>query len=336
MASRWKSFNSLRTDIPVSERVECVRKAIFFAGGGVPTSIYLATGAELSQLLHALVPGLLGILVILAASTSGGALIGAGLGALFAGVGALPGAVLGATVGLDMGIVVLDYLGLAFLAAYIGGHLFHASVLAREGFKEAWDAPEYVRWEQTSHVFRASRKLSEAVGLVFAGILQGVVAYLLAKGTARAAERVPGLVAKLRESKLGAGFATYVENNWRGLIENPRLGGVKPGAQDGGAPFPEEMTPIDQSPSLSKVKFNIPEKKVGQISRRGWTNESIQKTIQDPVKTMKSIDLETNEPATAYFCSDNQYVVIGNNSQKLVQVSNLHVSDWKIPSYFTE
>ena len=74
-------------------------------------------------------------------------------------------------------------------------------------------------------VDRSAHQLAEAVGLVLRGVLQGIVALLLAKGTAAAAGRVPEVVGKLRESRLGAGFAQWIESNWARLIEEPKLKG---------------------------------------------------------------------------------------------------------------
>ncbi len=72
---------------------------------------------------------------------------------------------------------------------------------------------------------RAPQGLAFAVGLLFRGMLQGIIAFLSARGTTAAASRVPELVGKLRASKLGAGFAEWIERNWKGLIENPHLQG---------------------------------------------------------------------------------------------------------------
>ena len=63
------------------------------------------------------------------------------------------------------------------------------------------------------------------MALAFRGVLQGVVAFLLAKGMAAAAGRVPELVASLRKSRLGGTFATWVEHNWAALVEKPKAEG---------------------------------------------------------------------------------------------------------------
>jgi len=91
----------------------------------------------------------------------------------------------------------------------------------------------------------AAEEFAYAVGLIFRGILQGVVAFLLAKGSAAAASRVPELVGKLRSSKLGAGFADWVERNWKSLVQNPRLNKAK--QSGGGSSEDERVSPTSKS-----------------------------------------------------------------------------------------
>ena len=59
----------------------------------------------------------------------------------------------------------------------------------------------------------AARELARATGVLFRLILEGIVAYLLAKGAAQATARVAQLVERLKASRLGAGFARWVEVN---------------------------------------------------------------------------------------------------------------------------
>ena len=51
-----------------------------------------------------------------------------------------------------------------------------------------------------------------------------------------AAGRVPELVTKLRASKLGAGFATWIERNWASLFKNERLKQAAPAPAPAPAP----------------------------------------------------------------------------------------------------
>jgi hypothetical protein len=117
-----------------------------------------------------------------------------------------------------------------------------AAGTASDAVKLAWNCIDHPGTRNAA-VEQASKKLADAVAQAFRGVLQGLVAFLIAKGTAAAASRVPELAAKLRSSKLGAGFAEWVEKNWMAVL---RREGVNPGASR-----PRE---IDMIRMLSKPK----------------------------------------------------------------------------------
>jgi hypothetical protein len=205
------------------ERVTAVYHAITVARDYVPKAVFEATGQELGDLVKGLIPGLLMFMGVLGVTTAVGTLAGAALGAILGGgVGALPGAGVGAEAGFDLGLALLNYLGVGFLVVYIGKRLLQAMSVATGAIRMAWDSVDNPTTERLA-VDRAARKLAYAVGLVIRGLLQGIVAYLLAKGTAQAASRVPELVGRLRASKLGAGFAGWIERNWKALIGDTKL-----------------------------------------------------------------------------------------------------------------
>ncbi|MET0391435.1 MAG: DUF6861 domain-containing protein, partial [Polyangiales bacterium] len=188
---------------------------------------------ELTAILEGLIPGLLLCLALVVATTALGGAAGAAIGALAAGIGAAPGAVLGATAGLEAGLALLEGLGLAFLAFAIGKSLGEAIRLSTAAVKEAWRAIEDPP-KRFFHVEHAGRTFAQALAALVRGILQGVVAFLLAKGGEAAASRVPELVAKLRQSRLGTAFATWVEQSWGRLIKNERLRPPEPKTGGGG------------------------------------------------------------------------------------------------------
>lgn len=208
--------------VEYKDRAASVYEAIAGARGLLKDALYEATGQELHEIVAGLLPGVLLFLAVLATTTALGAAAGAAVGALAFGVGAAPGAAVGATLGFEAGTALLDFLGLAFLAIYIGKSLVNAAEMAGHGVSLAWHGRDNPT-TQARTIATASRTLAAAVAEVFRGVLQGIVAFLLAKGTAAAAARVPELVAKLRGSKLGAGFAEWVERNWSRLVDNPRL-----------------------------------------------------------------------------------------------------------------
>jgi hypothetical protein len=222
----------------IEERARAVGDAFDSALRYTPHAIYEATGQELHEMVGGLIPGLLMLLGVLAGTTTLGAvlgaLIGAAIGALMGapafGVGAIPaayagavgGGELGAQLGFEAGIALLEYMGLAFLIAYIGKRLLQAGEVAGQAVIMAWGSVDNRR-TQPIVIDGAAHRLAFAVALVFRGVLQGIIAFLLAKGTAAAASRVPELVARLRASKLGAGFAEWIEKNWSRLLKEEKL-----------------------------------------------------------------------------------------------------------------
>jgi hypothetical protein len=187
-----------------------------------PRAVLEATGEDLTEILAALIPGLLLCLCVLAGTTAVGTAGGAALGAVAAGVGALPGVALGAGLGLEAGLALLEILGLAFLAAVIGGSLLDATGMAAGAVNEAWHAIDDPR-SRRFHIEHAGTTLAAALGVLMRGVLQGTVAFLLANGVSQAASRVPELVARLRASRFGETFATWVESHWPALLRNERL-----------------------------------------------------------------------------------------------------------------
>jgi RHS repeat-associated protein len=74
-------------------------------------------------------------------------------------------------------------------------------------------------------------------------------------------------------------------------------------------------------------KFSKPAYK-NQVSKRGWTNESIAETINNPVKTGNSINTHTGNTVTLYYKSDVHYVAIDNGTGKVIQVADLFKENW--------
>jgi YD repeat-containing protein len=238
----WTSLDNFDVD----DRAQAVLDALRIAQLHAPEAIKEATGEELHALLEGLIPGLLLAAGVIAASTALGGVAGAAVGALAFGAGAGPGAVAGASLGFDAGLVLLEYLGVAFLAGYIGKSVVDASEVATRAVELAWNSVDQGIGKQ-DEIDYAGRRLAAALGILMRGILQGVIAFLLAKGTSAVAARASELATKLRTSKFGEGFASWVEARAQGLLDNPRLkdprapgpvrtggGGAKDGASSGG------------------------------------------------------------------------------------------------------
>jgi hypothetical protein len=208
-----------------------------------PAAVFKKTGYALGDLLKGLLPGLLQTLLVLAAGTVLGSIAGGVIGFFFGGAGAAPGAVLGAELGLEIGTAVLSWLGLAFLAAAIVQGFGELWAELSAGVKRAWAAPEFPDKDYPHEVEKAAQELANAAGTLFLLVLQAIVAWVFKRvamkstraalsttrsikavgSEAAAGEAVAALVEQLRASKLGSGFADWVEQNWERLRNDPRL-----------------------------------------------------------------------------------------------------------------
>ncbi len=82
-----------------------------------------------------------------------------------------------------------------------------------------------------------------------------------------------------------------------------------------------------------KIKFENSSKKTSklnnQIRTRGWTFESITKTVNEPFQIRTSINRATGNTATVYYDKDGSYVIVDNITNEIVQVSNRFDPNWK-------
>jgi hypothetical protein len=238
------------------ESCRCLFEAYGEALPLAPSAVYRETGYQLGSLLSGLIPGLLEMLAALGVSTVAGAGIGAVIGFFAGGAGAIPGAAVGADLGFDAGMAILTWLGVGFLLKSIGTGMAELTALVYGGSQRAWHAGGLPIAERNNEIQRAAQDLAKAVGVLVRLLLQGVVAYLLknaavtssraamatgqgvrtAGSEAAADQAVAELVSKLRASKLGDGFAKWVEKNWKDLVKDPRL---RPRTAGGGGAAPE-------------------------------------------------------------------------------------------------
>ena len=153
------------------------------------------TEGELAAIVEGLLPGLFGAIGLLLAAT----LVGGAAGAVFGGAGAIPA---GAASGFGVGLAILEYLGLVFLAVYIGRHIGEASRHFVDGFGLAWNS-----CGQATAIDLAAREMAEGVGVLFAILIQALVAYALEKGFAATLKKVNG-------SKLGEPFGDWFRDRY--------------------------------------------------------------------------------------------------------------------------
>ena len=228
-----------------TQRAKNVIQALWFAKNNLTSAVQKETGEALDEVLDGILPALLMALVIVAGSSLVGVSLGAiGGGIIGFGAGAMPGGIAGGAVGFSAGMWILEWMGLAFLAVYIGENLHQVTWLLRQGFDEAWGrgARDWSGLSTSDRMCRpdkipgftevtsASKKFAMAVAVLIRLVLESVVLYL----TARGAAKLPELVAQLKNSRLGEGFAVWVENNHESLLSNQKLiqkvggGEVKP------------------------------------------------------------------------------------------------------------
>ena len=96
---------------------------------------------------------------------------------------------------------------------------------------------------------------------------------------------------------------------------------------------------VSESGSNS-INYTYDPKKIGkQMGKRGWTEEAIQETLDNPVRTVKTRDTRwlpgadgpLDDPATAYYASDGSYVVRNDKTGVITQISNKNDPNWIAP-----
>jgi hypothetical protein len=244
--------------IDKAERVESVCKAVLRAPSFVAEYVKQEVGRSLHEILDSIVPMLVLSVATVATTTVLGGAIGAVVGALAGGVGAVPGAAAGGEIGLDVGLALLEWMGVGFLIVYVTGKLGEVLQLAGEGVQTAWDAPSHPD-SVSPRIDQGARQLAHSVAVLVRLLLEAIVAYLLKEGV----EALPSLVGKLRRSRLGQGFATWVETNWRSLIEDSRLrpaARTKAAAAGADEGVPAHTTePAARPPEASRPPMKFPE-----------------------------------------------------------------------------
>ncbi|MET3558513.1 hypothetical protein ABID29_001639 [Streptococcus rupicaprae] len=91
---------------------------------------------------------------------------------------------------------------------------------------------------------------------------------------------------------------------------------------------------IDKNKKLVKAddivfsdKFKLPNYK-NQPAQRGWTNQKIADTINNPTKTSTSINKATGNTVTNYYVNDIHYVAVDDVTKKVIQIADLNDLEW--------
>lgn len=68
-----------------------------------------------------------------------------------------------------------------------------------------------------------------------------------------------------------------------------------------------------------------------QVFDRGWTNEMIVDTINNPIKTSSSVNKATGNTVTNYYINETHYIAVDDVTNKVIQVADL-TKIWKGPN----
>ena len=79
------------------------------------------------------------------------------------------------------------------------------------------------------------------------------------------------------------------------------------------------------SDKFSKVNYS------SQVLDRGWNNQKIADTINNPVKTTPGYNKYTNSSVTNYYIDEIHYVAVDDSTKKVIQISDLNNPNWKGP-----
>lgn len=207
-------------------RTDCLHRALAQSEGLAAREILREFhDLELDEVIGGIMAILRECLLVMVATTGGGALVGGIAGGIGgAGVGALPGAALGATAGAQLGEWILALMGLKAIATYVVRDMPRIVRIYWRGIQESWHAarptslPRQAVHEDHTAIRRAAQTLARGHVAMFALLLISIVAYL-SKGRGSVGE----LARSARASKLGPKFSRWLVRNEGRLRNEPRL-----------------------------------------------------------------------------------------------------------------
>ena len=74
--------------------------------------------------------------------------------------------------------------------------------------------------------------------------------------------------------------------------------------------------------------ITLDSKIISQMARRGWTQQSINNTVNNPYTIRAAINRATGNPATAFYTREGAYVVRDNVTGQIIQISNRFDLKW--------
>ncbi|WP_421732979.1 SH3 domain-containing protein [Cellulomonas sp.] len=171
----------------IGELLEDFGRAIDKSGQYIPESVARHVDAMLREVLA-------GLAKMMA--------VAAGVLAVTTAIGAAVGNAPGAAAGFEVGLALLEWLGLGMLVYWIGQSVVEVGSAFASFFSKVWDA----RGDEKK-IDRAALQFAEAVGLLMAKILEALIIYITAKG-------LPKATRSLRGTRLGAALGETRTAQW--------------------------------------------------------------------------------------------------------------------------
>lgn len=157
----------------------------------------------------------MGAIAILAVSTA----VGAAIGALGGGVAAAPGA----AAGFQVGLAILDWLGLAMLVGWIATALHSVGSAFAKFIATVWSADG-----DDATIDRAAREFADAIGTLLEVILQAVLMFAASKGIGALVKATAGT--PFGRTLAEKPFVSWIEANklkyrseWKGPLKPPEV-----------------------------------------------------------------------------------------------------------------
>jgi hypothetical protein len=170
------------------------KDAIALSGKYLPGAIAKHAEESILGILESLMWMAVGAVALLAITTA----VGAAIGALAGGVGAAPGA----AAGFEVGLALLDWIGLAFLVKWIGSAVVRIGSTFGTFFGAVWNA----RGDQHA-IDAAARAFAEAIGTLVGVLLEALVMWAISAG-------VKAAVPKVAETPIGRAFGKTKLSEW--------------------------------------------------------------------------------------------------------------------------
>jgi len=187
------------------------KTAISLSGKYIPAALARHALQGLERAISALIDLLLTAAIVMAISTA----IGAAIGSLAGGAGAAPGA----AAGFEVGMALLDWMGLGFLVAWAGQALVRIGSAFGTFLGTVWNARG-----NRDQLDLAAHQLAEALGLLVGGLLEALVMYASARGVGAVRSKLAGtrFGQALGETRLGEWLSSRVRQVREGRARSRR------------------------------------------------------------------------------------------------------------------